>query len=79
MHVHPPEALRAFPPLSHCKAMRAGGRCLRCGAALARQPWHGLRQLHGFDVQLQNTMPTPMTSMAGMAFARLTQPYQAAP
>jgi hypothetical protein len=40
-----------------------------------------LHQLHGFgfDVQLQNTMPTPMTSMAGMAFARLTQPYQAAP
>jgi hypothetical protein len=38
-----------------------------------------LRKLLGFDVQLQDTMPTPMTSMAGMAFARLTQPYQAAP
>ncbi|AVS74825.1 hypothetical protein C8240_13210 [Paracidovorax cattleyae] len=36
---HPPEALRAFPPLSHCCAMRAGGRSPRCGAALARLPW----------------------------------------
>ena len=33
---HPPEALRAFPPLSHGCAMRAGGRIPRCGAALAR-------------------------------------------
>jgi hypothetical protein len=35
---HPPEALRAFPPLSHGCAMRAGGRSPRCGAALARLP-----------------------------------------
>ena len=35
---HPPEALRAFPPLSHCCAMRAGGRRQRGGAALARRP-----------------------------------------
>ena len=34
----PPEALRAFPPLSHCCAMRAGGRRQRGGAALARRP-----------------------------------------
>ena len=35
---HPPEALRAFTPLSHCCAMRAGGRRQRGGAALARRP-----------------------------------------
>ena len=35
---HPPEALRAFAPLSHCCAMRAGGRRQRGGAALARRP-----------------------------------------
>jgi len=33
---HPPESLRAFPPLSHCCAMRAGGHSQRGGAALAR-------------------------------------------
>src|SRR5690606_4462350 len=31
-----PEPLRGFPPLSHCCAMRAGGRPQRGGAALAR-------------------------------------------
>jgi len=44
--MHPPESLRAFPPLSRCYAMRAGGRSQRtqakrrlCGAAaLARLP-----------------------------------------
>ncbi|HCE29668.1 MAG TPA: hypothetical protein DET46_13890 [Comamonadaceae bacterium] len=43
---HPPESLRAFPPLSHRCAMRAGGRPqrtpekrrLRGMAALARGP-----------------------------------------
>jgi len=36
--VHPPEALRAFPLLSHRCAMREGGRSRRGGAALARLP-----------------------------------------
>ncbi len=35
---HPPEALRAFPLLSHRYAMREGGRHQRSGAALARWP-----------------------------------------
>jgi general secretion pathway protein J len=35
---HPPESLRAFPPLSHRCAMRAGGRHPCGGAALARWP-----------------------------------------
>ena len=34
---HPPEALRAFPPLSHCCAMRAEGRRPHGGAAVARR------------------------------------------
>ncbi|OYD50260.1 hypothetical protein CBY09_09335 [Acidovorax kalamii] len=38
---HPPVALRAFPPLSHCCAMRAGGRSPHCGAALAWLPAPG--------------------------------------
>jgi len=41
---HPPETLRVFPPLSHCFAMRAGGRSQRGGAALARLPWPWARQ-----------------------------------
>jgi hypothetical protein len=41
---HPPEALRAFPPLSHRCAVRAGGRRQRGGAALARRLWLGSRQ-----------------------------------
>ena len=40
--------LRGFPPLSHCCAMRAGGRSRRPHvgmlAALAREPWFGERQ-----------------------------------
>ena len=39
------EVLRTFPPLSHYYAMRAGGRSRRGGAALAREPWRGPRQL----------------------------------
>ncbi|MBA4114793.1 MAG: hypothetical protein C0492_15865 [Verminephrobacter sp.] len=35
---HPPEPLRAFPPLSQRCALRAGGRPQRGGAALARGP-----------------------------------------
>jgi tRNA-dihydrouridine synthase len=35
---HPPEALRAFPPLSQRCALRAGGRHRCGGAALARWP-----------------------------------------
>ena len=46
---HPPESLRAFPPLSHCCAMRAGGRSQRGGAALVRLPWLGERQFHAMD------------------------------
>jgi len=42
---HPPETLRVFPPLSHCCAMRAGGRSQRGGAALARLPARGQRLL----------------------------------
>ena len=37
MQRHPAEALRAFPPLSHRGALRAGGRRQRGGAALARR------------------------------------------
>ena len=40
----PPEALRAFPPLSQRCALRARGRRPRCGAALARRPALSLRQ-----------------------------------
>jgi len=36
--MHPPEALRAFPLLSHRCAMWEGGRRQRGGAALARRP-----------------------------------------
>ncbi|MBA4060802.1 MAG: hypothetical protein C0470_10610 [Verminephrobacter sp.] len=35
---HPPEALRAFPLLSNCCAIREGRRRQRGGAALARRP-----------------------------------------
>ncbi|MDR6212364.1 hypothetical protein [Paracidovorax wautersii] len=34
---HPPVSLRSFPPLSHGRAMREGGRRQRGGAALARR------------------------------------------
>ncbi len=50
MKQHPPEALRAFPPLSHGCAMRAGGRSQRGGAALARLPAHGPRLFRGLRV-----------------------------
>ena len=43
MKQHPPEVLRTFPPLSQRCAPRAGGRSLRGGAALAREPWPGPR------------------------------------
>jgi general secretion pathway protein J len=46
MKRHPPEALRAFPPLSHGCALRAGGRSQRGGAALARLPALGPRRFH---------------------------------
>ena len=46
MKQHPPESLRAFPPLSQRDALRAGGRSQRGGAALARLPALGPRQLH---------------------------------
>ena len=39
------EPLRVFPPLSQRCALRAGERPLRGGAALAREPWRGPRQL----------------------------------
>ena len=42
--MHPPESLRAFPPLSQRCALRAGGRRQRGGAALARRPLPVLRQ-----------------------------------
>lgn len=45
---HPPEPLRAFPPLSHRCALREGGRRQRGGATLARRP--GARQIHGLRV-----------------------------
>ena len=47
---HLSEALRAFPPLSHCCAMRAEGRSQRGGAAFARLPWPGARQFHAMWV-----------------------------
>ena len=46
----PPEALRAFPPLSQRCALRAGGRSQRGGAALARRPSPGTRQSHTLRV-----------------------------
>ncbi len=54
---HPPETLRARPPLSHGCAMRAQGRSqrpqaerrIRGGAALARRPGSGARQFHDMD------------------------------
>ncbi len=46
----PPEALRAFPPLSHCCAMRAGAGSQRGGAALARVPTLGPRRFHPLRV-----------------------------
>ena len=42
--------LRRFPPLSQRCALRAGGRSQRGGAALAREPWPGGRQLHATRV-----------------------------
>lgn len=47
---HPPEALRAFPPLSHGCALRAGGRSQRGRAALARLPASGLCRFHAPQV-----------------------------
>ena len=43
----PPERLCRFPLLSRRYALREGGRRQRGGAALARRPSPGLRQLHG--------------------------------
>ncbi len=40
----PPEALRAFPPLSNRCAIGEGGRSQRGGTALAREPWPGSRR-----------------------------------
>jgi len=51
MKRHPPEALRAFPPLSHGCAMRAGGRSQRGGAALARLPALGPRRFHALRAE----------------------------
>jgi len=45
---HPPESLRAFPPLS--RFAWEGGRSQRGGAALARLPSHGPRLFHGLGV-----------------------------
>ena len=47
---HPPESLRAFPPLSHRGAMWEGGRSRRGGAALAREPSFGARRFHALRV-----------------------------
>ncbi len=51
---HPPVALRAFPPLSHRYALRAGGRSQRPHvgmlAALAREPSLGTRRFHALRV-----------------------------
>jgi len=49
---HPPESLRAFPPLSQRCALRAGGRSQRGGAALARLPAQGPRQFHAMRMVL---------------------------
>ena len=46
---HPPESLRAFPPLSHRYALREGRRSQRGGAALARLPSPGQRRFHGLQ------------------------------
>jgi len=48
MKQHPPESLRAFPPLS--RFARAGGRSQCGGAALARLPSLGPRQFHALWV-----------------------------
>ena len=57
---HPPEALRAFPPLSQSVALRAGGhpprtqteRRIRGLAGLARRLWLGSRQLQRLRMTL---------------------------
>ena len=53
---YPPEALRAFPPLSNRCAIREGGRSRRGGAALAREPWPGVCQFWATaDLQSQSS------------------------
>ncbi|UMT88805.1 hypothetical protein FRC90_12550 [Paracidovorax citrulli] len=61
---HPPEALRAFPPLSQRCALRAGGRSRRGGAALARLHWPWAAPVAGAVLQARRRagLTSTMTS-----------------
>ncbi len=63
---HPPEALRAFPPLSLRCAARAGGRRPRCGAARPAQAKAPLQRLVKLDEIAQLSAFLCMEAASGM-------------